>query len=110
MFHHDSIGGINLCNAGIEATDSTRYLRILQHDLRVQLIKTSLADKQLIVSKIIGLHDVYLLLYLLGDLNDLVFITPCGDGVFMHTLNARGRYVQALDVHLTTSKHSSNLV
>ena len=44
--------------------------------------------EQLVVSVEVGLYHVYLLLYLLFYLRDLVSVAPARDGVFMNAVNA----------------------
>ena len=67
--------------------DGTGNLWILHHQVGLQLIQSCFSDEQLVVSEIVGLDDIHLLLYLLGNLHYLVFVTPSGDGVLMHALD-----------------------
>ena len=110
MLHHDGIGWVHLRDTGIKTADSTRNLRICQHFVGIQFVKTCLTDKQLFVGEVIGLYHIYLLLYLLGNLHYLVLVAPCGDGVFVYTRNAGSRHVQTLNVDLATGEHRSNLI
>ena len=108
--HHNDIGGIHLRHLSVIVTDDTRNVGILKNDICSQLVKTCLTDKQLIVCEVVGLDDINLLLNLTGNLLNLVRVAPSGNRVLVDTLNALGRHVQTLDIHLATGKHCGNLV
>ena len=106
----DDVGGIDLDDAGLETADGARDLGIVHHHRRGELVEAGFTDEQLVVGEIVGLYHIDLLLDLTGDLDDLVFVAPGGDGVLMHTGDAGGRHVQTLDIDLTTGKHGGDLV
>ena len=67
-------------------------------------------DKDLIIRIIIALHHVDFLLYCLIDLFYLLRITPYRNRILMDILDTTCRYIQALNIHLSTSEHSSYLI
>ena len=95
---------------GIETADGTGDLGIGQNLLRGELVQSGLTDEELVVGEVVRLHYVNLLLYLTDDLDDLVLVAPGGDGVLMHAGDARGRHIEALDVHLTAGEDGRDLV
>ena len=67
-------------------------------------------DEELVVEIVVGLDNVNLAFYLLGNLNYLFLVAPCRDGILMYSLYARSRNVQTLYVDLLTGEHSGNLI
>ena len=52
------------------------------------LVQPDLVDEQFLIGVEVGLHYIYLLLYLLRYLAYLVLVAPCRYGVFVYVLDA----------------------
>ena len=67
-------------------------------------------EVDLIFRKVVRLNYINLLFYLLHHFFNRIFISPSGNGILMHPLDGRSRYIQTLDIYLPTGKNSRNLI